>query len=102
MTQAGAGRPPQGALLISGRRHPYRLRKAAGYARRRAVGRLPRTESIFLSEKVSSQSPITHCNHTNFLERILRKAQASLRKVAATPKPLNKFLSQSGVVVLYL
>jgi len=39
----------EGAAVISGRRHS-RSSKAAGFAGRRAVGRLRCTESIFLSE----------------------------------------------------
>ena len=50
MTQAGAGRPPQGDLLISGRRHPYPIEKGdwlRGAARRRTLA-MDRVD--FLSE----------------------------------------------------
>jgi hypothetical protein len=33
MTQAGAGRPPQGCPLISGRLHPYPIEKGDWFAR---------------------------------------------------------------------
>ena len=50
MTQAGAGRPPQGALLISGRRHPYPIEKGGWLreaARRRTLA-MDRVDFPFL------------------------------------------------------
>ena len=47
---------------------------------------------FLLSEKVNLQSPITNCNHTNFLERTCEKHKYRCEKSRNSPKPLNKFL----------